>query len=165
MGVSSVTDGADPVVVVPTFSDFVRPHLASMTWLAARLAPADHEDVVQDAAARAWHKYTQFDPTRGSPRSWLLAIVADQVRKRPRRPVALPMAPAPPDETPEDLIDLHRALPVLTARQRLAVDCYYFADLSVGDTAVVMGCSAGTVKSTLADARTRLRRALEDGHG
>ena len=35
----------------------------------------------------------------------------------------------------------------------------YFADLGVAHTAVVMPCSVGTVKSTLADARSR-RRAL-----
>jgi RNA polymerase sigma-70 factor (ECF subfamily) len=49
----------------------------------------------------------------------------------------------------------------LSARQRLAVDCFYFADLSVADTAAVMGCSEGTVKSTLSDARARLRSLLE----
>jgi RNA polymerase sigma-70 factor (ECF subfamily) len=33
--------------------------------------------------------------------------------------------------------------------------------LSVADTAAVMGCAEGTVKSTLADARAKLRAMLE----
>jgi RNA polymerase sigma-70 factor (ECF subfamily) len=58
-------------------------------------------------------------------------------------------------------MDVDHALTTLSARQRLAVDCYYFADLSIADTAAVMGCSEGTVKSTLSDARARLRTLLE----
>jgi RNA polymerase sigma-70 factor (ECF subfamily) len=49
----------------------------------------------------------------------------------------------------------------LTARQRQAVDCLYFAGLTVAETAAVMGCAEGTVKSTLSDARARLRTLLE----
>ncbi|MEV0797849.1 sigma factor-like helix-turn-helix DNA-binding protein [Kribbella sp. NPDC050281] len=39
---------------------------------------------------------------------------------------------------------------------------FYLADLSIAETAMVMGCSEGTVKSTLSDARARLRSELED---
>ena len=41
----------------------------------------------------------------------------------------------------------------LAPRQRLAIDCFYFVGLSLAETAAVMGCSEGTVKSTLSDAR------------
>jgi RNA polymerase sigma factor (sigma-70 family) len=61
----------------------------------------------------------------------------------------------------EDRLDLHRALRRLSRRQRLAVDCFYFAGLSLAETAAVMACAEGTVKSTLADARGRLRTVLE----
>jgi RNA polymerase sigma-70 factor (ECF subfamily) len=60
----------------------------------------------------------------------------------------------------EDRIDLTHAVERLPPRQKLAVDCFYFVGLSVAETAAVMGCSEGTVKSTLSDARTRLRQAL-----
>ena len=59
------------------------------------------------------------------------------------------------------MIDLERAVAKLPARMRLAVDCVYFVDLTVADTAAVMGVSEGTVKSTLSDARARLRALLE----
>jgi len=43
------------------------------------------------------------------------------------------------------------------AEANLHVTLFYFLDLSVADVAQVLGCSVGTVKSALADARVRLR--------
>jgi RNA polymerase sigma-70 factor (ECF subfamily) len=135
-----------------------------MARLAARLAPrADRDDVVQDALARAWLKHHQYDDSRGSPSAWLLAITADQARKAAGRGRLQFFAVRDGEQTvpAEDRLDLHRALGRLSRRQRLAVDCFYFAGLSLADTAVVMGCAEGTVKSTLADARGKLRTVLE----
>ncbi len=61
----------------------------------------------------------------------------------------------------DDRLDVEYAVSRLSPRQRLAIDCFYFVGLSVADTAAVMGCSEGTVKSTLSDARERLRPLLE----
>jgi DNA-directed RNA polymerase specialized sigma24 family protein len=134
-----------------------------MARLAARLAPgADRDDVVQDALVRAWTKRRQYDPGRGTPSAWLLAITADQARRARRRSGAAVghLVPAPAADGDRGL-DLARALDRLTTRQRLAVDCHYYAGLTVAETAAVMGCAEGTVKSTLADARARLRPLLE----
>ncbi len=135
-----------------------------MSNLAARLAgPSERDDVVQESLTRAWRKRDQFDPTRGSARSWLLAIVADRSRRawRRRRPPAVALS-ADFVEGPNDVnIDLERAVAKLPPRMRLAVDCVYFVDLTIADTASVMGVSEGTVKSTLWDARARLRTMLE----
>ena len=148
------------------FVDWVRPHLAAMARVAARLAVgADRDDIVQESLARAWMKRDQYDASRGTASSWLLAITADQARKAARR--LRPVAELDDHDEPEarqDVearVDVDHALTTLSARQRLAVDCYYFADLSITDTAAVMGCSEGTVKSTLSDARARLRSLLE----
>jgi RNA polymerase sigma-70 factor (ECF subfamily) len=152
------------------FADWTRPALVAMTRLARRLAPrADPDDVVQESLARAWQKRAQFDPARGTPTTWLLAIVADQARSARRSRVRrlrvlddaadLPDAGAPGYE-PD--IDLERAIERLAERQQLAVHLHYFLGLGVDETAAVMGCAAGTVKSTLFDARTRLRRLLGD---
>jgi RNA polymerase sigma factor (sigma-70 family) len=149
------------------FSDWVRPHLAALTRLAARLAPSgDRDDVVQESLARAWTKRSQFDPARGSALAWLLAITADQARRarRRRRPFALFQA----DRRVRSIdarLDIEFAVSKLPTRQRLAVDCFYFVGLSVAETAVVMGCAEGTVKSTLSDARARLQRILEGTDG
>jgi RNA polymerase sigma-70 factor (ECF subfamily) len=59
-------------------------------------------------------------------------------------------------------LDLERTIERLSERQQLAVHLHYFVGLGIDDAAKVMGCSPGTVKSTLFDARTRLRKLLGD---
>lgn len=151
---------ADPAA----FVDWVRPHLTSMTRLAARLAPdGDRDDIVQEALASAWAKRDQFDPARGRASAWLLAIVANHARKAGRRSRSrLSLGYGQTQESPpDDDLDVRQALRALSRRQRLAVDCFYFAGLSIAETAAVLGCAEGTVKSTLADARAKLRPLLE----
>jgi len=152
------------------FAQWVGPALVPMGRLARRLAPDhDPDDVVQDALTRAWQKREQYDAARGTATTWLLAITADQARTARRGRVRrlrvvddateLPDTAAP--HTQADL-DLDRAIAQLAERQQLAVHLHYFVGLSVDETAQVMSCSPGTVKSTLFDARTRLRALLGD---
>jgi RNA polymerase sigma-70 factor (ECF subfamily) len=163
--VTAISSGTTDAPATPeAFTDWVRPHLPAMARLAARLAPTgDRDDIVQEALARAWQKRRQFDPSRGAPSSWLLAITADRARQaRRRRPDAwLPAEVAGHVRSTDDRLDVEVAVARLPPRQRLAVDCFYFVGLSVADTAAVMRCSEGTVKSTLSDARTRLKPLLE----
>lgn len=160
------------------FEDWVRPHLAAMWALARRLAgPADRDDVYQEALSLAWSRWHTYDSARGTPQTWLLVLVADRSRKAARwsrrRPLvdlsaagpsaaglsAAGLSAAEPDR---DLhLDLTRAVQALPRRQRLAVELHYTLDLSVADTAAVMGCAVGTVSSTLSEARARLRSLLE----
>ena len=146
------------------FADWVSPHLAVMASLAARLASdGERDDVVQEALLRAWKKRSQYDSMRGSLRTWLLAITADRARRsrRSARPTGV-LADLPmPSRSVDERLDVEGAVSRLPPRQRLAVDCYYFVDLSIAETAAVMRCSPGTVKSTLADARHRLKELLD----
>lgn len=136
-----------------------------MAWLARRsVAESDWEDVLQEALSAAWRKRGQFDPARGTARNWLLAIVADQSVKNRRRPRPVLVAdpaerPAPGADSTEQ-VDLDAALAKLTQRQRLAVSLHYYLALPVTDVAQVLDCSEGTAKSTLFDARRRLRELL-----
>jgi RNA polymerase sigma-70 factor (ECF subfamily) len=149
------------------FTTWVEPHLPAMTRFAGRLAPAaDRDDLVQDALVRAWRRWPTYDAGRGAPLPWLLAIVADQgrrrrVRSRPPRAVWADHDGAV-DLTPAD-VDLERAIATLSPRQRTAVDLFYFVDLDVATIAEVMGCAPGTVKATLSQARDRLRSLVGDG--
>ena len=62
-------------------------------------------------------------------------------------------------------LDLQAALRELAPRQRLAVELHYYLGFPVTEVATLMDCAEGTVKSTLSDARARLRHLLgeEDG--
>jgi RNA polymerase sigma factor (sigma-70 family) len=151
------------------FAEWVEPLLPKMWRLAVRMtSEADGDDVVQEALIRAWRAKATFDPRRGTASAWLLAITADRARRRPKRPQAAwidvgdPAAPATPTDS---RLDVEAAVAKLANRQRLAVWCLYFVGLTVSETAAVMGCAEGTVKSTLADARAKLRPWLEVRHG
>ncbi len=119
--------------------------------------------------SRAWQKRTQYDAARGTATTWLLAILADQARASRRRrnrwlrvvDDSAEIPDVPVEDTNAD-VDLERAIAQLADRQQLAVHLHYFVGLSVDETAAVMDCSAGTVKSTLFDARGRLRVLLGD---
>lgn len=163
-GVAATVDAAE-------FADWAAPSLVAMTRLAGRLAPhADADDIVQESLTRAWQKRSQYDPARGSATTWLLAIVADQARAARRSRIRrlrfvddtadVSDSAVPAAETD---VDLERAVRQLADRQQLAVHLHYYVGLSVDETAAVMSCSPGTVKSTLFDARTRLRALLGDG--
>jgi RNA polymerase sigma-70 factor (ECF subfamily) len=137
-----------------------------MAHLAARLVgTADRDDVVQEALTRAWRKRHTFDAARGTERVWLLAIVADRarrVRKRRRAVAPLTEVDAPTvAATDGSRVDLERAVADLPPRMRLAIDCVYFVGLTIAEAALVMGVTDGTIKSTLADARAKLRTRLE----
>lgn len=151
------------------FADFVAPHWDSMRALAARwCGRGDSEDVVQEALAAAWRLRDRYEPSRGSARVWLLSLTADQARRHRRRQRAQPVTTSEVidsavADSPAD-VDLDRALARLSSRQRHAVILFYYIDLPIADVAAVLKCRPGTVKSTLSDARERLRRLLESEH-
>lgn len=72
------------------------------------------------------------------------------------------LADVPAPHRDQDLhIDLSRAVAGLPHRQRLAVELHYVLGLRIEETAEVMRCAPGTVKSALSDARRNLRAAVE----
>ena len=114
---------------------------------------------MQKALVRAWRRRGTYVAARGEPRAWLLAIVADRARRaRTRRgqPVTVPGVPADPVDP-----SLELAVRQLAPRQRIVVELFYYLGLPVTETAAVLGIGEGTVKSTLSDARARLRQLLE----
>ena len=155
-----------------SFAAWVGPSLVAMSRLARRLAPdAEPDDVVQESLARAWQKRHLYDEARGTATAWLLAITADQARASRRSRVRRLQliddtadVPDVPSEQAQRDLDLDRAIASLPERQQLAVHLHYFVGLPHDETAAVMGCTVGTVKSTLFDARTKLRAALGDGN-
>lgn len=148
------------------FAAWVEPHVASMTRMAARLVPlSDLEDVVQNSLVRAWLRRSTFDPDRGSPAGWLLAIVRDQARRhRTRQPAATSTLHdgIPAAESHQRDYSLEQAIAQLAPRQRLAINLHYFVGLDLKGCAEVMECAEGTAKATLHQARQRLQTILAE---
>ena len=141
----------------------------------AYLLGAGHEaeDVVQEAFVKAFRALASF---RGgsSFRPWLLRIVANEthnlVRSRRRRTAIEiraaglelavqddPESQALSETTGAELLAVVRTLP---EKHREVVICRYFLDLTEGETAQVLGCPRGSVKSRLHRAFGRLRPVL-----
>lgn len=120
--------------------------------------PALAEDATQEAFARALARWRRLgsQPWVGG---WVTTTALNVARRQLRRRPPLPAEPAAePDREAE--IDLVRGIRRLPPRQQEAVVLHYLHDLPVEDTAAVMGCDAGTVKTHLSRARAALAGAL-----
>jgi len=126
------------------------------------------EDVVQEAALKAWSRLRQFRGDRRSFGPWFLSVVASECRMARRRPwwsvVRTPDPPEAAGRSTEDLavgrLDLWRAIDALDADDRLALFAYYYLDLPLEEAARVLGVSLGTAKSRIYRAARRLRPGL-----
>ena len=79
------------------------------------------------------------------------------------RPDAAELLPAADSAVPapEDALDLRAALRTLAPGRRAIVVLRYYCDYSVDQTAQMLGCSSGTVKSQTSRALAQLRGVLD----
>ena len=136
-----------------------------MRRAAAAFAPAaSADDAVQEALIRAWKHRDSFDSSRGTARSWLVAITirqAQTLRSKVRAdPVLADLASHDADR--DEVMDLRHQVRRLPRAQRMTVVLHYYVDLSVNEIAEVLNVSSGTVKSNLADARRALARNVKE---
>jgi RNA polymerase sigma-70 factor, ECF subfamily len=132
------------------------------------------EDVVQEAFLGAWRNAGRFDGSRGSVRTWVLAIVhhraVDVIRRRramsalPELDGASPLVTLP-DVWPEVAGRLDRAavltaLAALSDVQRETIELAYFGGLTQQEIAERTNTPLGTVKSRVRLGLLALRRAL-----
>lgn len=146
-----------------------RPLVAALAAYVGDRAVA--EDLAQEALARAvldWPRVASKD----SPRAWVYRVAFNLARSRWRRRAAERRAYAKVGVDPDSVdsseevtttaLAVRTAVEGLSPRYRQVVACRYLADLSVADTAVVMGCAEGTVKSLTHKALAVLRAGLEE---
>ena len=124
---------------------------------------------------KAWLALSRFRP--GAPfRPWLVRIAINEARntrraagRRAHLALRAAGASAAEDAAPSPeataLADEQRqvllaAVNALRDDDRLVIACRYFLDLSEAETAALMGCAPGTVKSRQARALGRLRQHL-----
>ncbi|WP_256482800.1 SigE family RNA polymerase sigma factor [Micromonospora sp. RHAY321] len=126
------------------------------------------DDLVQEALAKAysnWRKVQRAD----SPSAYVRRILINESRRGWRR-VRNITVHADVDGTVADMSDevvnraeLLQALQSLPARQRATVVLRFLEGLSERETAAVLGCSEGTVKSQTSRALIKLKSVLNRG--
>jgi RNA polymerase sigma-70 factor, ECF subfamily len=143
------------------------------------LGRTDAEEVVQEVFLRCWNKAEQFDPARGSFRSWFLAVARHYVLNELRRHTLhqrlqavaeidqLLASAADPAADVEAAAwqhvqqnDILRALTCLPDDQRQALVLAYFGGLSHAQIAQHLGWPLGTVKKRIQLGLQKLRAAL-----
>lgn len=127
------------------------------------------EDLVQTAFTKlylAWDRVSRHEVLDGYLRKTLVRTFLDQRRRgwwRRERVSDAPMDhPAGPGgaETPEDRLVLLQALTRVPPRQRAVLVLRYWEDISIEDTAALLDCAPGTVKSQAAKGLQALRELL-----
>ncbi len=153
--------------------------------------PDDARDAVQTAFLKAWLAIRQVDASRPF-QPWLLTIVANEARNRrrargrwlarlaPPKTIDLLIEPAPLPELEvvrrDEAATVLRHLAAMAEADRLTLWCRYVLELGEQETADILGCAVGTVKSRSHRALERLRAQLReaelraeptggDGHG
>jgi len=156
------------------FAEYVAAKQRSLLGFAILVSGDPHtaEDLVQTALARAYLRWDRLTEDGFAVDAYLHRVIVNEhtslwrrAWKRRERPMAeLPDIPDPgteptaPDATWQEVLQL-------PPRQRAVVALRFYADQSVSDTAALLHCSEGTVKSQTAKALATLRTALAPGHG
>jgi RNA polymerase sigma-70 factor (sigma-E family) len=156
-----------------SFEEFVEGSSSRMLTMAMLLTGhnrADAEDLLQTVLERAFRRWRRICRT-GDPgpyvRQMLVNASIDRwrlLRHRPEQPLGSGDGPslggpAGPDQSAaiadQDL--LWRALAQLPPGQRAVVVLRYYEDLTAAQTAAVLGCSVGSVKTQASRALAKLR--------
>jgi RNA polymerase sigma-70 factor (ECF subfamily) len=164
------------------FEAIVLPHLDAAYTLARYLTgnTQDAQDIVQDAALRAFKYFRGFRGTEpGAGRAWLLTIVRNTVRTwRQRRQAEATTAAFDEEQHSEGITDvdpsvkldrkeirerLREAVAQLPEEFREVIVLRDIQELSYKEISDVLGVPEGTVMSRLHRARQRVQRMLVRG--
>jgi RNA polymerase sigma-70 factor (sigma-E family) len=160
------------------FTEYARARAPWLRKVACLLCGDWHraDDLVQASMLRlytSWHRAGQVENVDGYARRTLINVFLSEQRgpwwqrviNHAREPGPEVLADAR-SATALDLdaaLDLRAALAALPPRQRAAVVLRYYCDLPVDQTAEILGCSPGTVKSQASRGLRTLRVRLESG--
>lgn len=119
------------------------------------------EELAQDALLALCRKWPAVD----RPEAWLTRVALNRSHSYLRRLLAQRRAYARHGETeqvagtaaPADVLTVRDAVSRLPRRQQVAVILRFYEQMSVAETASVMGCPQGTVRSLTSRALQRLR--------
>ena len=157
------------------FTDYVKAREQTLARL-AYLLTGDRdaaEDLLQNALAKC---YRNWERVRGveQPDAYVRRIMVNERNSRWRRIVRrkesagshvlevhdLPAPPAAVD--PAESLDLWRHVQALPRQQRAVLVLRYYEDLTEAQTAEILGCSLGTVKSHTSRALAAMRLRMSE---
>jgi len=138
--------------------------------------PEAAEEVIQDAFHALWRSASVYSESRGSVRTWLLAIARNAAidwqrtkGRRARRESALDAAKDIRDPLAEELVErvalrsqVRAALEALPREQCEVLVLAYYGGLTQTEIATRTGAPLGTVKSRARLAMSQLRRTLAE---
>jgi RNA polymerase sigma-70 factor (sigma-E family) len=150
------------------FREFVTAKMGSLRTLAYVTCGDWHaaEDAVANALAKLYPRWRRLERPDLYAQTMVFRAAIDETR-RPWWRRERPAGDVLPDVTEADLsyqtderLRLRKALMQVPPRQRAVLVLRFFEGLSIDETAEVLGCHPGTVKSQTAHGLTRLRTLL-----
>jgi RNA polymerase sigma-70 factor (ECF subfamily) len=144
----SLTEDATPLTLA-TFEDFYRRHYGAVSrYVARRLAPSAHDEVVAATFVVAWRKYSDVsDPSL----AWLYRIASYEVAHERRRLSRQPGFDELNDlnltdtHSLEDVMDVAAAFAQLSESDAELLRLVHWERLSRADVAELLDCSVNTV--------------------
>lgn len=154
------------------FTSYVRSRQQALSRFAYLLTGNAHsaEDLVQSALAKAYGKWDRISRLE-APDAYVRRIIVNEntswfrrARNRNEQPNSdlIELVDPVGVDTPAHDDELWRLVMTLSPQQRAAVVCRFYEDLSEAQTAQVLGCSVGAVKSHTSRALAALRTHLKD---
>jgi RNA polymerase sigma-70 factor (sigma-E family) len=162
-----VTTGSRGPVARANLAEFVGAQYAVLLRTAYLLTGSSHEaeDLVQAALLKCLRRWETIDDPLPYVRRVMTTLHISRWRRHRARELLTAIVPDRRErDRTEDVTErhaLHAALRRLPPRMRAVVVLRFWADLSEAETANVLGCSIGTVKSTASRGLARLREVLE----
>ncbi len=151
------------------FCDFVNWRSAALFRVAYLIVGDYHlaEDLVQESLAKtfvAWPRIREAANAEAYTRRVIARTAISWSRRRSFHERPAEFLPERPGEDPAAAVVVHDALwahlLALPPRQRAAIVLRYYEDLSEAQTADAMGCSVGTVKSSVSTGLKKLRQRI-----
>ncbi|MET7337189.1 SigE family RNA polymerase sigma factor [Nonomuraea sp. NPDC005650] len=150
------------------FDEFLAARSTSLLRTAILVCGAtvhDAEDLVQHALEKVYRHWARI--RRDNPEAYARKVVVNAaISKARRRKIVQEITFARPPETAADSPDLDlrdaliRELRRLPPRMRAVLVLRYWEDQTEHDTAALLGCSVGTVKSQAARGLARIRENM-----
>jgi RNA polymerase sigma-70 factor (sigma-E family) len=160
-------------VVDARLGDYVRGQWPALVRYATALCgdATEAEELVQSALVRVALRWP-FVRDKDNPDGYVRRAIVNgylttwrRIRSRETRVAEPPDVVVTTDASAgvDDVVTVRRALAALPPRQRAVLVLRYLEDRSEQETADLLGCSVGTVKSQASKALAKLRNDVEGG--